>query len=188
METSLKRIANGVYTVGSFSALAVALVACSLGGEPVGGGDDPGKNDDIKPDAGGVRPELPGLGQKCDISLGGADCPSNAPNCAGFDGTTTYCTPRCVDGGTGIGTATGGFNNVAPTPSNAQCVAAFEGTVGTPVCFAVESWVPMDIPIVAGKSYTGLNWNCVIKCDGAGLCPKSTEAVDISGFCLCMPK
>ncbi|MGE0873006.1 MAG: hypothetical protein AB7P03_30925 [Kofleriaceae bacterium] len=190
METSLQRFAKGIYSLGLLSAFGAALVACSLGGEPVGGGGgDDGKQDTTnndKPDA--AVPALPGLGQKCDISLAGADCPANAPTCAGFSGTTTYCTPRCLTNGTGTGTANGGFNNVVPTPTNSACIAAFKGSVGTPVCFAVESWVPMDNPIVAGKTYSGLNWNCVIKCDGSGLCPVTTEAVNLGDFCLCMPQ
>src|SRR5688572_9796322 len=97
---------------------------------------------------------LTGLGQKCSTP---AECPTNAPVCISVKLSTgqsnTYCTPRCVEGGTMMTNASGTPTNITPAPDVNKCVAAWSGPPGTSfLCATLTAWTPMDATLMANRS------------------------------------
>ncbi len=177
--------------IARLSVLSI-LVAVSMfaacGGDDGGGGG--GNIDapiviDAPPDAAAVS----GLGKACVAAMNGADCPANAPRCVGFTGAGgTYCTPLCVTNGTATGAANNQFTAITPAPSDPACAAAFSGTVGTPRCVGVlGGYMPADMTIVVGRSYTNINMSCAIACGASMACPAGLTANSSIGACICVP-
>ena len=166
--------------------LGSALVACGDDGGGGGGMPDAAKLIDA-PMADAPGATITGLGQKCDAAMMGMDCPANAPVCAGFQGTPTYCTPRCVTNGTATGGANNQFTAIMPAPSNAMCMAAYTQTIGMPQCVGIlNNYMPMDNPIVMGKAYTNINMTCAVLCSN-NACPPGMSTNNSLGACVCFP-
>jgi hypothetical protein len=120
--------------------------------------------------------------------MAGADCPAEAPLCTGFQGTTTYCSPRCVTNGTATGAANNQFTGITPAPSNALCTAAYHATVGMPMCVGIlNGFMPADNPLVVGKAYTNINMTCAVQCGAANACPTGMTMNTSLGACFCFP-
>jgi len=166
--------------------LGSALVACGDDGGGGGGMPDAPKTPDAAIDAPAAT--LTGLGQKCVPAMMGADCPASAPVCAGFTGTPTYCTPRCVTNGTATGGMNGQFTNIQPAPSDALCAAGYSaGAMGMPVCAAVlNNYMPADATPVMGKAYTNINMTCAVLCV-SNACPPGMSTNNSLGVCACFP-
>jgi hypothetical protein len=172
--------------------LAASAMAC---GAVVERENQGGKNDDktMPPppmaDAGVDAPVvigLVGLGQKCELTNKGADCPSTAPICGKLTGaTTSYCSPRCLAAGAGTG-ANGGFTNISPAGDDAVCAAQYMATVGAARCDVVSSWQPPDSPIIVGKQYS-IDMTCRIVCGPNNTCPMTMTAVVNRFGCHCVP-
>jgi hypothetical protein len=169
--------------------LASALVACGDdGGKGGGGNPDAAMNPMIDaPMADAPSTAITGLGQKCEPQMMGQDCPTNAPVCAGFTGTPTYCTPQCVTNGTATGAANGQFTNIQPAPSNAACTAAYTQTIGMPQCVGIlNNYMPADATPVMGKAYTNINMTCAVLCSN-NACPPGMSTNNSLGTCVCFP-
>lgn len=165
--------------VVSIAALFLALFAC--------GGDGGNSKVDATPqgEAGG---DLVGLGQKCGTGL--PACPANAPDCVGLvQNGGTYCTPRCLENGTGMSNAQAQLplNAITPPPDGAICTAAYTGTVGAPSCALILALQPPDNPVQASKNYTGIRLGCLLGCT-AGACPAGfTCNTAVGNFCFPNP-
>ena len=164
-----------------------ALAACSSSGGGGGGGAGADAPKQIDAPAIDAPAGLSGLGQLCVPAMMNADCPANAPLCIGLaGGTATYCTPKCLSGGTGTTNAQGQFTTTTPAPMTATCTAAFSGTVGTAACGVLLAFVPMDASLMPNKAYTGIDIGCAIKCSAAGTCPTGFTASGAAGAsCVC---
>ena len=165
-----------------------ALAACGDDGGKGGGADAPKQIDApaATPDAPGGT--ITGLGQKCVPAMMGADCPAEAPVCAGFTGTPTYCTPRCVNAGTATGAANNQFTGIMPAPSNAICMGAYHATIGMPQCAGIlNNYMPADNPVVVGKAYTNINMTCAVLCSN-NACPPGMAVNNSLGVCACFPQ
>jgi hypothetical protein len=130
---------------------------------------------------------LTGLGQKCGAGL--PACPANASECFGLAGTNgnTYCSPKCVAGGTATGAANNQLSNIQPAP-NTTCTTAYSGTVGMGACGVILKFTPMDNPIVVGKAYTGVDLGCVVRCGAGNTCPPTHSTATIGTSCICVPQ
>ncbi|MGE0548379.1 MAG: hypothetical protein AB7O24_02320 [Kofleriaceae bacterium] len=163
---------RSVHRLFGFAAV-LALVSCGGSG---GSGDD----DDDTPDAAVVlldapppKPaELTGLGQKCGMGL--PECPTNAPQCAGFTANAAVgiCTAVCVESSSFMTDAMGmpGPFDPAPETGNGVCTAAFSGTIGTAGCGVPFNLMPNDNPIKPNTTYTVL-FACGIACEPDNSCP-----------------
>ena len=156
------------------ASFSLALFAC-------GGGDDP-------PAVDAPPAELTGLGQKCDINNN--TCPTNAPSCIninlGTSASTSYCSPRCVTGGTGTGGQGGQMTNIMPLPNTPACSAEYAGSVGAPECGVILVYNPMG-PITAGTNYTGVELGCAIRCGANNTCAAGFTPNTQLDACLCFP-
>jgi hypothetical protein len=179
------------------SALLVAaltvtsIVAC--GGDDDGGGggtpdakvfmDAPKVFMDAPPGQG-----LTGLGQKCDQASPcptGMDCISLS---LGGGASPSYCTPHCLDDGTGTTNAQAQLTSTTPAPDPAKCTAAYSGgAVGMPTCGLILAYEPMDNPLMANKQYTMIDLGCVIICSTGMMCPAGTTATTAGSNCFCFP-
>ena len=130
---------------------------------------------------------LTGLGQKCGAGL--PACPANASECFGIAGTNgnTYCSPKCLTGGTATGAANNQLTNIQPAPNN-SCTTSYSGTVGMAGCGVILSFSPMDNPTVVGKAYTNVEAGCAIRCGAGNACPPSTVPQTLGAACLCLPQ
>lgn len=169
--------------------LGSALVACGDDGGKTGGNVDAPKQIDAAIDAPGGGNAPTGLGKKCTQPT---DCPASASECIGLAmGTNSYCTPKCVTGGTGMTNAMGSLplNAVNPPPNNAACTSAFTGTtvVGTPACVVILSTTPADNPLMANKQYTQIELGCVVVCGTGNTCPMGMTAKTLGSACACLP-
>ncbi|HEX5058853.1 MAG TPA: hypothetical protein VFV99_05805 [Kofleriaceae bacterium] len=170
------------------------MFAC--GGDDGGGGNG---NPDAKVfmdskvfmDAPGGGGGLTGLGQKC--GSGQPACPTNAPDCialglGGGSASTSYCTPHCLEDGSGTTNAQGQLTTTTPAPDNAKCSAVYTGgSVGMPACGVILATTPMDNPLKANTSYTMIDLGCVIVCGTGMMCPTGTTATTAGSTCFCFP-
>lgn len=158
--------------------VGAALTAC---------GDDGGTSTpdapivviDAAPDAPAA---LTGVGQKCGTGL--PACPANASQCVGFQGTTQWCTPLCLENGSGTTNAQGQLTATTPAPNNGACTGAFTGTAGMAVCGVILAITPMDNPLVANKAYTGISLACVVACGASNACPTGMTCNTTQMICL----
>jgi hypothetical protein len=170
------------------AASCFTLFAC--GGDDGGGG---GGNPDAKVfmDAPKVFMDAPpsqglsGLGQKCDMN---APCPTGM-DCISLGlpsgPSPSYCTPHCLDNGTGTTNGSGQLTSTTPAPNNAACTGGYMGSVGTPQCGVILSYTPMDKPMMANKQYTAIALGCIIQCGTGNMCP--TGMTCTSNFCFPNP-
>lgn len=130
---------------------------------------------------------ITGLGQKCGTGL--PACPANASECVGLlaGGAGTYCTPKCLVGGTGTTNAQGQFTAINPAPNNGTCTAAYTQSVGMGTCGVIMATVPNDNPLMPNKAYTGIEFGCAVLCGAASACPTGLTANNSLGVCLCFP-
>jgi hypothetical protein len=136
---------------------------------------------------------LMGLGQKCGSGL--AACPTNAADCIGAQGTTSWCTPICDMNATGKTGSDGRFpasgsGSITPAPSDSACSAVFTGTVGTPACAAILA----STPAYTGQlntAFTGIQMDCFVLCgtgSGTGPCPTGMTCATTGNFAgICFP-
>ena len=169
----------------SLFAASLILMACSSNSSPPKGpdaktfSDAPGGPMDA-PAGGGET----ALGKKCSSPT---DCPTNAPDCVGFQGTTSYCTPLCDMNATDTTNAMGQFTStITPAPNDGTCTAAFTGTIGTPKCGALLAWTPMDNPPKANTKYTNISMGCVVLCGANNTCPSGMACNSSVGACFPM--
>ena len=173
-----------LFRVSAFAGIvgAATIFACSSSpskGADGGMGSD-GRAMGIDGSGGGAL----ALGKKCGSA---ADCPANAPDCVGFQGTTSYCTPLCDMNATGTTNAMGQFTgSLTPAPSDATCSGAFTGSAGTPKCEAVLSYTPMDTPPKPNKQYTNISMACVVLCGANSTCPSTMTCNTTVGACFPM--
>ncbi|HEY5922483.1 MAG TPA: hypothetical protein VIV11_12465 [Kofleriaceae bacterium] len=178
-------------------ATAVGTTVFACGGDDGGGGGNPDAK--VFMDAPKVFMDAPpgtglmGLGQKC--GSGQPACPSNAPDCialgiGGGMASTSYCTPHCLDDGTGMTGSNGQFSSTAftPAPDPTKCTGAYTGgSVGMPACGVLLAYTPMDNPLVANKNYTMIDLGCVVLCSTGMGCPTGTTAQMVQTTCFCFP-
>ena len=131
-----------------------------------------------------------GLGQKCGSGL--PACPTNASDCIalglpGGSASTAYCTPHCLDNGSGTTNGSGQLTTTTPPPDNSKCTGAYTGgSVGMPVCGVILSTTPADNPLKPNTNYTGISLGCLIGCgSGTPSCPMGTTCN--TGVGLCFP-
>jgi len=171
----------------STASLAV-IVACGSSGGDNKTPDAP-KAIDAGKSIDAANATLTGLGQKCGSGL--AACPTNASDCIGPPGGTSFCTPTCLTGGVGTTDGSGNFpptgtGALVPAPSDATCSGAFTGTAGTPACAAILAYTPMDATIAANKKYTAVQFDCLVLCGtgtGSGACPATMTCDTTQGIC-----
>lgn len=142
---------------------AIAVTACSSGGDDGGGNDiDANTGGDIdaaeSPDAAGGGNTATGLGQVCNA---GAPCPGNAPVCAELDNPANggFCTLTC-------GMTAEEPDPMPPAGGDAICAGQYNGSSGTPIC-------NLYTPPQAGQ----ITWYCGVGCGtppggtDLGMCP-----------------
>ncbi len=187
---SLSRLLRASLVVGAASA--GAIIACGGGGGT--------KSPDAKvfldahgsgggTDAGGSGSGLTGLGEKCGSGLAmcptGEDCISLG--LGGSAASTPYCTPHCLDGGSGTTNGSGQLTATVPPPDDTKCTGAYMGSVGMPQCAIILSTTPMDNPLKANTHYTAIALGCLVACgtgSGSGACPPSmTCNTAVGGIC-----
>jgi hypothetical protein len=179
----------------SFTILfaALALAACGGGSSSKTADAKPaGPDASTTPDApGGGTPDaaaagLTGLGQKCDPQAN--TCPSTSPDCVTVVQNGPYwCTPHCLDNGTGMTNAQGALTTVSPNPNN-SCTTEYSGTVGSGACGIILSTTPADNPLKASTNYTGISLGCVVKCGTGDTCPDSMACQTLGQSKICIPK
>jgi hypothetical protein len=147
-----------------------------------GSGIDAANNTPDAPPAG-----LQGLGQKCTTP---ADCPTSAPECITLkQNGTHYCTPHCLDNGTGTTNGSGQFvgsgtGALTPLPDDTKCTAVYTGgTAGSAFCEVILAVTPADNPLKANTKYTGVVFGCAIECGTGNTCPTGTTCDTTQGIC-----
>jgi hypothetical protein len=176
----------GIILVAEVTA-GTTIVACGGGGS---------KNPDAKADT-DATVGLTGLGEKCGSGL--PVCPS-AMDCVALQlptggATTAYCTPHCVDNGSGTTNPSGQFPGsgagaLTPPPDNSNCTAAYMGSIGMPVCGVILHTNPAPVmgALQANTAYTQVTVGCLIRCDATHMCPAGlTCNTQFSGAGLCFP-
>jgi hypothetical protein len=181
------RLFSSAFMLAAFTTAALA----SCGGDDGGSAKpDAAKTPDAKIFLDAPPPMgLMGLGQKCDMA---SPCPTGQDCISlGLGGgmvSSTYCTPHCVEDGTGTTNAMGQLTSTTPAPDNGKCSAAYTGgAVGTPTCGVILSYLPMDNPMMANKAYTMIDLGCVIVCGTGMACPTGTAAKTAGSACFCFP-
>jgi hypothetical protein len=168
-------------------ALGATIIACGSDGKkknPVDGStDDSGGNIDSNGSGSGG---ISGLGQHC--GSGFPACPANAPDCIavaiGSAASPSYCTPHCLDGGSGTTNNQGQLTATTPPPDNTKCSAAYTGgSVGTPACGLLLSYMPMDVPLKKNMTYTSIVLGCVVACGAGNTCPTGMTCNATAKFC-----
>ncbi len=129
---------------------------------------------------------LMGLGQRCIPTMMNADCPTNAPVCAGLANGNgqAYCTPTCLTGGTATTTAQGQITSTTPAPNPAACTGAFSGSTGGATCGILLAYNPTGA-LTPNTAYTDIVLGCVVTCT-AGACPGGmtcNTALSQTGLC-----
>ena len=130
---------------------------------------------------------LVGLGQKCNSP---ADCPAAAPECITLkQGGTHYCTPHCLDNGTGTTNGSGQFTGsgtgaLTPLPDDTKCTAQYTGgSVGSAFCEVILSTTPADNPLKANTAYTAVTFGCAVECSTGNACPTGTTCDTTQNVC-----
>ena len=161
------------------ATLSLALFAC-------GGDGGSTKADASAPEEAGAEAgtALTGLGQKCGNGL--PVCPANASECVGLvmDGGT-YCTPKCVEGGSGMSDANGvlPLAGITPPPNTGTCMAAYTaGAAGGPTCNLILALTPSHNPVMPNTSYTNITLGCMLTCTD-NMCPSGFTCMASAGFC-----
>jgi hypothetical protein len=185
------RLVSSCLVIGT--AIAATVFSC---GDDGGGSSNPDAK--VFMDAPKVFMDAPpgqgvmGLGQKCGSNL--PACPANAPDCialaVGSGASPTYCTPHCLDNGTGMTDAQGKFisSSFMPAPDPTKCSGAFTGSVGSAACGVLLKYNPMDIPPKAGSAYNMINLGCVVICGSGSACPMGMSCTMTGAGPLCFPQ
>ncbi len=142
-------------------------------GDDGGGQVDAPETDAPSVDAAIDAAPLMGLGQLCQPSMQGADCPQNAPGCLTFAAGATMgiCTNICVQSATFMTNAQSQPGPLTPDPStqNAVCTGIYTGSVGTAACSVPVNQQP------AGALQPNTNYTvavvCGIQCGAGNACP-----------------
>jgi hypothetical protein len=129
-----------------------------------------GSTEKLAPDA---SVGLPGLGQLCNSP---DTCPANASSCVKYSDTGPgICTPVCLDGGTMTTNSAGAVASVTPDPGDAPqstiCSSSYPASGGRPSCETFVQYTPMDLPVLASKTYTNVRLVCAIVCLAGDTCP-----------------
>ena len=189
---SFSRLLRATIVVGVASFGTIFACGGNNGGGGGGTPDAPGMHPDAPggggSDAPGSASGLMGLGEKCGSGL--PACPANAPDCIalGLGGSavsTSYCTPHCLDNGSGTTNGSGELTTTTPPPSDAACSAAYTGgSAGMPACGVILSTTPMDNPLKKNTTYTGISLGCVVACGSAApQCPTGMTCNTTVGLC-----
>ena len=136
------------------------------------------------PDA--AQAGLVGLGQKCTTP---SDCPASAPECITLkQGGTHYCTPHCLDNGTGTTNGSAQFTGsgtgaLTPLPMDSLCAAQYTGPMASSAaCDVILSTTPADNPLKANTKYTAVVFGCSIDCS-TNACPTGTTCDATQKIC-----